>query len=78
MYVCEAEAVDGGDMPMMSFETLTYVPIDKYLVVTELLTREELRWLDDYHERTRNELMPLMHDEKSKAWLERATEPFSR
>lgn len=78
VYVREAEAVEGGDMPMMSFETLTYVPIDKYLVVTELLTREELRWLDDYHERTRNELMPLMHDEKSKAWLERATEPFSR
>lgn len=78
VYVREAEAVEGGDMPMMSFETLTYVPIDKYLVVTELLTRDELRWLDDYHERTRNELMPLMHDEKSKAWLERATEPFSR
>ncbi|NML73189.1 aminopeptidase P family protein [Rhizobium sp. S-51] len=78
VYVREAEAIEGGDMPMLGFETLTYVPIDKYLVVTELLTREELRWLDDYHGRTRDELMPLMHDEKAKAWLARATEPFSR
>lgn len=78
VYVREAEPVEGGDMPMMSFETLTYVPIDQYLVVTELLTREELRWLDDYHAKTRAELMPLMHDDKARAWLERATEPFSR
>lgn len=77
VYVREAEPVEGGDMPMMSFETLTYAPIDKYLVVTDLLTHEELRWLDDYHAKTRDELMPLMHDEKAKAWLERATEPFS-
>ncbi len=76
VYVRELEPVEGGDMPMMSFETLTYVPIDKYLVVTDLLTDEELRWLDDYHAKTREELMPLVHDAKARAWLERVTEPF--
>jgi len=78
VYVREAEPIEGGDMPMLSFETLTYVPIDKYLVVTDLLTTEELQWLDDYHARTRDELMPLVHDEATRAWLERVTEPFSR
>lgn len=78
VYVREAEPIEGGDMPMLSFETLTYVPIDKYLVVTDLLTPEELQWLDDYHARTREELMPLVHDETTRAWLERVTEPFSR
>ncbi|NKN36235.1 aminopeptidase P family protein [Agrobacterium sp. a22-2] len=78
VYVREAEAVEGGDMPMLGFETLTFVPIDKYLVVTEMLTREELHWLDGYHQRTRDELMPLIHDPKIRGWLELATEPFSR
>ncbi|MHB0953738.1 MAG: aminopeptidase P family protein [Allorhizobium sp.] len=78
VYVREAEPIEGGDMPMLSFGTLTYVPIDKYLVVTDLLTPEELQWLDDYHARTREELMPLVHDEAARAWLERVTEPFSR
>ncbi|HCL65431.1 MAG TPA: X-Pro aminopeptidase [Rhizobium sp.] len=78
VYVREAEPIEGGDMPMLSFGTLTYVPIDKYLVVTDLLTPEELQWLDDYHARTREELMPLVHDEATRAWLERVTEPLSR
>ncbi|MCM2472026.1 aminopeptidase P family protein [Rhizobium sp. CG5] len=78
VYVREAEAVEGGDLPMLSFETLTFVPIDKYLVTTEMLTREELHWLDAYHQRTRDELMPLIHDPKIRDWLELATEPFSR
>ncbi|MBR0555118.1 aminopeptidase P family protein [Ciceribacter sp. L1K23] len=78
IYVRDLEPVEGGDMPMMSFETLTYVPIDRYLVVTELLTRDELRWLDAYHEKTRDELLPLIHDPKVRDWLEKATAPFSR
>ncbi len=78
VYVRDAEPIEGGDMPMLGFETLTYVPIDKYLVVTDLLTAEELDWLDAYHRRTREELMPLISDGETRAWLERVTEPFSR
>ena len=78
IYVREAEEIEGGDQPMLGFETLTFVPIDRYLVVQELLTREELQWLDSYHERTREELLPLMADEQSRNWLIKATEPFGR
>ncbi|SMC58774.1 aminopeptidase P family protein [Rhizobium sp. RU36D] len=76
VYVRELEPVEGGDMPMMSFGTLTFVPIDRYLVVTDLLTREEIRWLDAYHQKVREELMPLLHGHEVRAWLERATQPF--
>ncbi|TPP11439.1 aminopeptidase P family protein [Rhizobium glycinendophyticum] len=78
IYVREAEAIDGGDQPMLGFETLTFVPIDRRLIVEDLLTREELRWLDDYHQKTRDELMPLISDPAQRSWLEKATAPFRR
>ncbi len=74
--VNEAEPVSGGDKPMHSFETLTYCPIDRRLVKTELLTREELQWLDNYHTETREKLLPLIDKPEVKAWLEAATQPF--
>ncbi|MDP9809602.1 Xaa-Pro aminopeptidase [Rhizobium tibeticum] len=76
IYVREAEAIDGGDMPMLGFETLTFCPIDRSLVIPERLTHDELRWFNGYHERTRDALMPLIHDHDVKAWLENATLPL--
>ncbi|MBW9116722.1 aminopeptidase P family protein [Rhizobium cauense] len=76
IYVREAEAIEGGDMPMLGFETLTFCPIDRSLVVPELLTHDELHWFNSYHERTREALMPLIHDRDVKAWLENATLPL--
>ncbi len=76
IYVREAEAIEGGDQPMLGFETLTFAPIDRQLIVEDLLTREELQWLDDYHARTRAELLPLISDPSAREWLERATEAF--
>lgn len=74
--VKEAELVEGGDQPMLGFETLTFCPIDKRLVLTDLLTRDELQWLDDYHHQTREKLMPLVEDQAARHWLEQATAPF--
>ncbi|RDJ11141.1 aminopeptidase P family protein [Rhizobium grahamii] len=76
IYVREAEGIDGGDMPMLGFETLTFCPIDRSLIIPELLTHDELHWLNAYHERTREALMPLIHDHDVKAWLENATLPL--
>jgi Xaa-Pro aminopeptidase len=76
IYVRDAEAIEGGDMPMFGFETLTFCPIDRSLVIPELLTHDELHWFNDYHERTREALMPLIHDGDVKAWLENATLPL--
>lgn len=76
IYVREAEAIEGGDMPMLGFETLTFCPIDRSLVLPELLTHDELHWFNSYHARTREALMPLIHDRDVKAWLENATLPL--
>jgi Xaa-Pro aminopeptidase len=78
VYVTEPQMQEGGDLPMLGFETLTFCPIDKRLVVTDLLTREELQWLDDYHAQTREKLLPFLTDEAVIAWLVQATEPFAR
>jgi Xaa-Pro aminopeptidase len=60
---------------MLGFETLTLVPIDRNLVDRSLMTADDLAWLDAYHARVRESLMPLV-DEKTAAWLARATAPL--
>ena len=49
--VTEPETPPGGDREMMGFETLTLVPIDRRLIVPELLSPDEIAWLDAYHAR---------------------------
>jgi Xaa-Pro aminopeptidase len=77
VYVEEAEMIEGGDRPMLGFETLTFCPIDRRLILTDLLTDEELRWLNDYHAETRDKLLPLIDDPEVATWLKRATAPLS-
>jgi Xaa-Pro aminopeptidase len=78
IYVREAAEVAGGDQPMLSFETLTWCPIDRRLVVTALLTDDELDWLNAYHAGVLEKLSPLIADEEVKAWLVAATQPLER
>ncbi|MDD1498662.1 aminopeptidase P family protein [Agrobacterium sp. CNPSo 3708] len=74
IYVREAVAIEGGDQSMLSFETLTWCPIDRRLIIVALLTEDERTWLNDYHAKTREKLMPLISDESVKQWLVAATE----
>jgi len=76
IYVRGAEEIEGGDTAMLGFETLTFCPIDRSLVIPELLTHDQLHWFNDYHRRTREALMPLIHDHDVRAWLENATLPL--
>lgn len=67
--------IDGGDRPMMGFETLTFTPIDTRLVDAALLTQAELDWLNAYH----NDVRQRYQDEVSTAastWLVEATKPL--
>lgn len=74
IYVREAQSIEGGDQPMLSFETLTWCPIDRRLIVVSSLTEDERNWLNDYHAKTREKLLPLISDESVKQWLTAATE----
>lgn len=76
IFVREAEEIVGGDMAMRSFETLTWCPIDRRLVVASLLTEEELEWLNAYHVTVREKLLPLITDAAVRGWLEAATAPI--
>lgn len=71
-----ATEIDGGDRPMLGFETITWCPIDRRLILMELLTAEERDWLDAYHEKTRHNLSPLIADDSVRAWLDQATAPL--
>ncbi|MEJ1120267.1 aminopeptidase P family protein [Phyllobacterium sp. CCNWLW109] len=75
LIVTEPQVPEGGDLPMMGFETITLCPIDKRLIDTSLLVREELVWLDAYHATVREKLLPHTSGE-AREWLVNATEPF--
>ena len=42
------------------------------------MTDDELVWLNAYHAQTREKLLPLLADDATKTWLEKATAPISR
>ena len=70
--VTEAKPVPGGERKMMEFETITLAPIDLALVEPKLLSGDERAWLNAYHARVRQTLMPLV-DEDTRPWLEQST-----
>jgi len=75
--VIGAAAVPGAEKPLYAFETLTLAPIDRRLIVAEMLTPDETAWLDGYHARVFEALSPLL-DADSCAWLTAATRPVGR
>lgn len=60
----------------LKFEPLTLCPYDRALIVVEMLTDDERKWIDDYHARVRETLSPLLEDKAERLWLERATLPI--
>ena len=74
--VTPAEQLPDGDIAMHGFETLTLAPFDSRILRADLLTRDELVWLDAYQARVLSEIGPMVDGETLK-WLEAATAPFS-
>ncbi len=72
----EPSEIEGGDIPMHRFETLTLVPFDRRLIDASLLDKAEIQWLDAYHARVAAELVDLLELE-TKAWLAAATAALS-
>jgi len=74
-FVTEPAAPAGGERPMLAFETLTLAPIDRRLVVIEMLTVEERAQLDAYHARVLAQVGPLVPADVA-AWLKDACAPL--
>ncbi|MEQ1938645.1 aminopeptidase P family protein [Mesorhizobium sp. CN5-321] len=73
--VTPAEQIEGGDIAMHDFETLTLAPFDRRMIKTHMLDRDELHWLDRYHAWVLAEIGPML-DGETLAWLEKACAPF--
>ena len=74
-FVTEPQPIAGGERPMLGFETLTFAPIDRRLIVRELLSEPERAQLDEYHARTLQLIGPRVPDDV-RSWLAAACGPI--
>jgi Xaa-Pro aminopeptidase len=72
--VADAPALEGGDdhRTMLSWQTLTFAPIDRRLIVIDMLDGESRTWLNAYHSQTYEHLAPRVSEETA-VWLANAT-----
>ena len=70
--VIEAPPVADAEKPLNAFETLTLVPIDRRLIAVELMTPEEIDWVNGYHAQVATALGTML-DAQTRDWLDAAT-----
>jgi Xaa-Pro aminopeptidase len=75
-FVTEASDIPGGERPMLGFETLTLAPIDRRLIVVEMLTPQERAQMDAYHARVLQVIGPRLEEPEVRAWLAVACAPL--
>ena len=69
------ELTQGDARKMLSFDTLTYVPIDTRLIDAIVLSAAERDWLNAYHAATYEKISPRV-SASARAWLAKATAPI--
>jgi Xaa-Pro aminopeptidase len=72
----EAPSLPDGDAEraMLQWRTLTYVPIDRRLILVDMLTGQERDWLNSYHRDVAEKIRPRL-GEDAQLWLDAATAP---
>ncbi|MEP1198477.1 aminopeptidase P family protein [Tateyamaria sp.] len=77
LVVEQATPPTGGDThrEMLSWRTLTYVPIDRTLIVPDMLDAPSRAWLDTYHAETLAKIGPRV-SESTRMWLAEACRPL--
>jgi Xaa-Pro aminopeptidase len=68
LVLVEDRSVPGAEAPMLGFETLTFCPIERSLIVAEMLSPAERAWVNAYHARVLDVLGPQMTGDDL-AWL---------
>ena len=61
----------------LQMEPLTLCPIDTEPIILEMMKPDEIEWLNNYHKRVCDELMPLLEDEEDREWLKQKTHPLT-
>jgi Xaa-Pro aminopeptidase len=67
--------VAGAEKAMLGFETLTHAPIERRLIVKEMLSPAEIAWLNAYHADVLARIGPSLSGDDL-TWLEAATAPL--
>lgn len=60
----------------LKFKPVTYFPIDTAAILPELMTGDEIAWLNDYHKLVYDKLAPRLSG-KALDWLKKNTRPIS-
>jgi Xaa-Pro aminopeptidase len=60
---------------MLNWRTLTYVPIDRRLIVPDMLTHAQRDWLNAYHRDVAEKIRPRVGAD-AQLWLDAATAPI--
>lgn len=63
----EDQSTDYGNF--LRFETLTLFPIDRRLLQLDMLSEEERKWLNDYHQQVLAGILPLLKEDEERTWL---------
>jgi Xaa-Pro aminopeptidase len=71
--VREPERTDFGEF--LAFDTVTLCPYDLSLIDTDMLTLDEIEWVNEYHRLVRDKLLGHL-DTDAGAWLEEACKPL--
>ena len=75
LILVEERTIAGAESPMLGFETLTFCPIERSLIVPEMLTLAERLWLDQYHCKVAEILGPQLEREELE-WLKEKCAPL--
>jgi Xaa-Pro aminopeptidase len=75
LVLVERREIEGAEKKMLGFETLTFAPIDRRLIVTDMLGPDERDWLDAYHAKVWEMVGPQL-DGEARSWLEEQCRPL--
>ena len=75
LIVVQEAAQMGDNRDHLDFETLTFVPIDRRLIATDLLAPWERDWINTYHAEVRAKLDGRVSGDVQ-VWLQQATAPI--
>jgi len=73
LVIVRESSMSKPETPMLSFETITFAPIDRRLVNAHMMTSAEITWLNIYHATVKEKIAPFLTGDDLK-WLEQATE----
>lgn len=62
-----------GNTSYYGFEHVTLVPICKNLLMKEIMTKEDIDWVNAYHKEIWSKVSPLLEGKDALNWLKQAT-----